>query len=631
MSVRGLCLLVVWLVLAGSAAAQSNATTIGFESDCAGQPFEFPTLGNAIQVGADKFKSCGVSITSGGLVGQQQLVRPVLPPVGLSGQTALAGAYTIGTTVTYGDLLMVFAPAVKEVAFDVLGVDNPSGLQIVVGGSNSEILSDQKPNVSAGQPVKFSFQSESAILSVTIKYVPSQLSLFDEWYVDQLAFTARSGCGDNSIDGAAGEQCDDGNRVHCDGCDNNCRTTPRPERGCFDGSTCVYPEQTGGCTFCTLEASPPLDRDVLVSNRPSTATCDDGLFCTEGDHCNAGRCEGSAKSCDDAIGCTTDRCDEAKDQCVASTADGWCLIAGKCFRDREGNADNRCELCNAMQSQVAWSPRAASEQCGDPSCKGAIETPAARCDGKGSCVTSSPRACPAGACAPNATSCDGGCDEQQLCAEASFCEPERRQCVADLAPGAACAFDAQCKQEGESGGFCVDGVCCESSCSGLCEACDLPGTEGECRAVPEKTPDRGCAEGLVCGDDQRCISLTPASALGKACSSDRACGGSGYCIDGVCCATRCNGLCETCNRPDAPGRCEPEPAFQNPAAECGERAVCSGERSCLSYEARGNGLCTAAWGRATSTLATALWALVALGLTLARRRTRARHLPRKQA
>jgi hypothetical protein len=58
--------------------------------------------------------------------------------------------------------------------------------------------------------------------------------------------------------------------------------------------------------------------------------------------------------------------------------------------------------------------------------------------------------------------------------------------------GAACAVAGDCKS-----GFCFDGICCRSDCSGLCQSCAQPGSVGTCMNVPvgadprDECPDDG--------------------------------------------------------------------------------------------------------------------------------------------
>ena len=46
------------------------------------------------------------------------------------------------------------------------------------------------------------------------------------------------------------------------------------------------------------------------------------------------------------------------------------------------------------------------------------------------------------------------------------------------AAGAACGAPGEC-----ANGLCVDGYCCNSGCTGLCEACDVIGSAGQCSPV----------------------------------------------------------------------------------------------------------------------------------------------------
>lgn len=59
---------------------------------------------------------------------------------------------------------------------------------------------------------------------------------------------------------------------------------------------------------------------------------------------------------------------------------------------------------------------------------------------------------------------------------------------AGTASGATCDAGAQCGT-----GFCSDGVCCEATCDGVCEACNVPGSVGKCTPIPDgENPANEC-------------------------------------------------------------------------------------------------------------------------------------------
>ncbi len=85
---------------------------------------------------------------------------------------------------------------------------------------------------------------------------------------------------------------------------------------------------------------------------------------------------------------------------------------------------------------------------------------------------------------------DGDCASDSYCTTGNTCATKEKN-------GAACAEGRSCEK-----GLCVDGVCCESACSGQCEACSESGTAGTC--VPVAGVPRGkrvpCAgDPAMCG------------------------------------------------------------------------------------------------------------------------------------
>jgi hypothetical protein len=202
----------------------------------------------------------------------------------------------------------------------------------------------------------------------------------------------------------------------------------------------------------------------------------------------------------------------------------------------------------------------------------------------------------------------------------------------ELAPG---ALGAACQQNTEcDAGNCVDGICCDSPCTELCAACNVPGSVGMCSAAPrdalcpeancrgESTECRPLAEGQaalnceavgVCRASAECVApLAPAATpcqqgtgtcdgqgaclvpdkntLGEACELDGDCA-EGHCVssgqDGarVCCDAACDGVCQACS---SAGRCEGTPATD---ARC-EAITCPADNVCRDYvEAITDNLC----------------------------------------
>ena len=74
------------------------------------------------------------------------------------------------------------------------------------------------------------------------------------------------------------------------------------------------------------------------------------------------------------------------------------------------------------------------------------------------------------------------------------------QRASKAAAGGGCWQETDCLSE-----HCVDGVCCETACDGVCEACDVAGLEGACAAIVTGTDgDESCGgpcDGLTQGDD----------------------------------------------------------------------------------------------------------------------------------
>jgi hypothetical protein len=155
--------------------------------------------------------------------------------------------------------------------------------------------------------------------------------------------------------------------------------------------------------------------------------------------------------------------------------------------------------------------------------------------------------------------------------------------------------------------FCVDGVCCNTSCEGLCFSCASPDSPGTCVLTPTGYPDpRGVClsqDVATCGTTGACdgqgacmiesngIVCAPATCVGATLIPARTCDGLGTCLpaaQGTSCAPlMCGGATAQCldNCPEGDTVCAPD-SYCSGNEVCAPRkasgAECAGDHECIS-------------------------------------------------
>jgi len=302
-------------------------------------------------------------------------------------------------------------------------------------------------------------------------------------------------------------------------------------------STCgLYPT-----VYCTGGSDQPTPMCLMMCTSDSecddTAHCDlasctvdlpDGAGCDEGTDCVSGHCQ-------NGFCCATGDCCAVGGDCPSTTYGqaSVCDSAATCQgqrRDPECNAAHQCQVGGLVDDDSGCGGLLANA-CGlYPSvfCTGAMAQPS---DQMSLCAMT----CTA------STDCDPG----------AHCESGA--CVADGDPGDPCTTTGQCA----SGLGCVDGVCCTSSCTGTCMACNVAGSLGTCTFVPNGADPIGECLAVSCAN----YYWGWAGALGDQCyrrsdapSASVFCDGAGACQDAAdVCPSRpqgalylnCDDVCQT--------------------------------------------------------------------------------------
>ncbi|MBL9026795.1 MAG: hypothetical protein JNL21_31650 [Myxococcales bacterium] len=329
------------------------------------------------------------------------------------------------------------------------------------------------------------------------------------------------------------------------------------------------------------------------------ADCDPGHFCSAGicqaqvglgqtcffdAQCASGQCVDGV-CCNSACGGQCEACDVAGHvgQCTPVIGDPH-GARPDCASD--GSACGG--VCNGSSSACHYPAQETS--CRQASCTDGVATEAASCNGAGACPAVSEIDCAPFVC--EGAHCDGPCVADSDCEVTEYCAAG--MCLPQKDIGADCQAQGQC-----SSGHCVDGFCCDTGCSGQCEACSLPGSEGICSAVagapvgarPACASD-GSSCGGVCDGSGTAGCAYPAAETecrGASCADGVAiaagqCAGTGSCPAEVvvpcggfaCDGEACKSSCATDDDCVAGQRCVAGaciPLVENGAA-CAEDAAC---------------------------------------------------------
>lgn len=428
---------------------------------------------------------------------------------------------------------------------------------------------------------------------------------------------------------------------------------------CSDG-VCCNKACSGGCDRCdatgtcntvpsgTAGANPSCGGFVCDGINPGCpGSCTNDADCAGGQYCSAnGTCQAKkagGATCNPALDCKDAACAECATAacvdgvCCDTTCTGLCQACaaalkqsgadGKCGPAREGtnphhdtcpvDAPSTCGhdgKCSGSGGCRAFYP--AGTSCGASQCTTDTNKAIGNiCNGSGTCVNDTVGvSCFDYVCDPATGSCPNACTTDAQCSATAYCN--KGSCVPKANNGGACTEEKQCASN-----LCVDGFCCNATCDGQCEACDVTGAEGTCApltGVPHQQrpacaapdPANPCAT-VTCDGETRtscagfvgpevtCGAATCAN--GKATLPGNCRKGSCVTADPVPCgayacgATACNTSCE--KKED----CAPNNVCDPATKRCISQATCDGDHTttgangqkqdCSPFKCQDDGTC----------------------------------------
>ncbi len=313
-------------------------------------------------------------------------------------------------------------------------------------------------------------------------------------------------------------------------CPNGAPCALFPDCGCLSNADCSPPDTCGGggtpyacgctagscaslgktCGFTALGCLMSANCDTGTKNGSETdvdcggpvaacpTRCGIGKKCSAGSDCASGFCADGV-CCDAACNGPCSACTAAK---KGGGQDGACgFVAAGTDPDNECATSPvaTCGTNGVCDGAGACQLYPAGTVCTAPSCSGGwIASKADTCNGTGTCIDQGTLSCYPFACSNGA--CFTSCMTNAQCAGALSCVGG--MCV--ILDGA-CGSGAEC-----ASGFCVDGVCCATSCTGTCQACSFikkgSGPNGTCGNIGAGLdPDDECAGAMTCNGIGACM------------------------------------------------------------------------------------------------------------------------------
>jgi slime mold repeat-containing protein len=400
---------------------------------------------------------------------------------------------------------------------------------------------------------------------------------------------------------------------------------------CVDGVSTKSPDDSDlpvTATDCDQElcnngvpTNPPLDLDVTCGPAKDMR-CDGAGSCVQ---CNSPtQCPGIDNDCQ-ARSCTSHACGitfapvgtpraqpfQTIGDCKVVVCDGAGSSGAQAQADGTDLPDdgNKCTMDVCTGGVISHPFELVSTVCGNNSacnatgqcgCANDLACAAPTTCGGGSPGTPFVCGCTLKSCAALGKTCGtvtDGCSSTQNCDNGTKEGTETDiDCGGGGACGDTCAQGKQCNADSDCGtGHCADGVCCNTACTGTCQACAAAkkggGADGVCGSVALGLQDTNatttCVGTRVCDGANNCKKID-----GQSCGGNTECV-SGNCADGVCCNTACNGTCLACSAAKkgagADGVCGNIPINQQDNAAT---SPCTGVNAC-----DGNGACKKSAGQ----------------------------------